>query len=51
MAARSLLTAIAAWRSSLVNKLPIGKVLDVVGPWDARGFFAHCGYGGLEQQL
>jgi hypothetical protein len=29
----------------------IGKALDVVGAWDARGFFAHCGYGGLEQHL
>lgn len=28
----------------------IGKALDVVGTRDARGFFAHCGYGGLEQQ-
>ena len=29
----------------------IGKALDVVGPWDARGFFTHCGYDRLEQQL
>jgi transposase len=29
----------------------IGKALDVVGAWDARGFFTHCGYGRLEQQL
>jgi transposase len=29
----------------------IGKALDAVGAWDARGFFTHCGYGGLEQQL
>jgi transposase len=28
----------------------IGKALDAVGAWDARGFFTHCGYGGLEQQ-
>ncbi len=29
----------------------IGKALDEVGVWDARGFFTHCGYGGLKQQL
>ncbi len=29
----------------------IGKALDVVGTSDARGFFTHCGYGGLEQQV
>jgi len=29
----------------------IGKALDVVGASDARGFFTHCGYCGLEQQL
>jgi transposase len=29
----------------------IGKALDAVGAWDARGFFTHCGYGGLESQL
>ena len=29
----------------------IGKALDMVGTSDARGFFAHCGYGGLEPQL
>ncbi len=29
----------------------IGKALDEVGAWDARGFFTHCGYGGLQQQL
>jgi transposase len=29
----------------------IGKALDAVGAWDARGFFTHCDYGGLEQQL
>ena len=28
----------------------IGKALDVVGAGDARGFFTHCGYGGLNQQ-
>jgi transposase len=28
----------------------IGKALDVVGAGDARGFFTHCGYGGLEQR-
>ena len=27
----------------------IGKALDAVGTWDAKGFFTHCGYGGLEQ--
>jgi transposase len=26
----------------------IGKALDAVGAWDARGFFTHCG---LKQQL
>ena len=29
----------------------IGKALDAVGASDARGFFTHCGYGGLKQQL
>ena len=29
----------------------IAKALGAVGAWDARGFFTHCGYGGLEQQL
>ena len=29
----------------------IGKALDVVVASDARGFFTHHGYGGLEQQL
>ncbi len=28
----------------------IGEALDVVGTQDVRGFFTHCGYGGLEQQ-
>jgi transposase len=28
----------------------IGKALDAVGASDARGFFTHCGYGGLGQQ-
>ena len=28
----------------------IGKALDTVRASDARGFFTHCGYGGLEQQ-
>ncbi len=23
----------------------IGKALDMVSAWDARGFFTHCGYG------
>ena len=29
----------------------IGKALDVVSARDTRGFFTHCGYGGLEPQL
>jgi hypothetical protein len=29
----------------------IGKALDAVSARDARGFFTHCGYGELEQQL
>jgi transposase len=29
----------------------IGKALDVLDASDARGFFTHCGYGELEQQL
>jgi transposase len=29
----------------------IGKALDKVGAPDAQGFFTHCGYHGLEQQL
>jgi transposase len=29
----------------------IGKALDAVGASDARGFFTHCGYDGLKQQL
>jgi transposase len=29
----------------------IAKALDAVGTWHARGFFTHCVYGGLEQQL
>jgi hypothetical protein len=37
-----------AW-CSLVEA--IGKALDAVGAWDARGFVTHCGYGGLKQQL
>ncbi len=28
----------------------IGKALDAVGAWDARGFFTHCGYGKVESQ-
>ena len=28
----------------------IGKAIDVVDTSDARGFFTHCGYRGLEQQ-
>ena len=29
----------------------IGKALDAVSVKDAKGFFTHCGYGGVEQQL
>lgn len=29
----------------------IGKALDVVSAQDARGFFAHCGYQVIDQQL
>jgi len=29
----------------------MGKALDAVSAQDAKGFFAHCGYCGLEQQL
>jgi len=29
----------------------IGKALDAVSAQDAKGFFAHCGYCGLDQQL
>jgi transposase len=39
----------ARTKESLVEA--IGKALDVVSASDARGFFTHCGYGGLEQQL
>ena len=27
-----------------------GQALDAVGEEDARGFFAHCGYGVLREQ-
>lgn len=30
---------------------PIGKALDALETWEARGYLAHCGYGGLEQHL
>jgi transposase len=44
---KRLLRAIGArTKEALVEA--IGKELDVVGPWGARGFFTHCGYGGLE---
>ena len=43
---RLLRTIGARTKEALVEA--IGKALDGVGPWDARGFFAHCGYGGLE---
>jgi transposase len=44
---KRLLRAIGArTKGALVEA--IGNALDVVGPWDARGFFTHCGYGGLE---
>jgi hypothetical protein len=29
----------------------VDKALDAVGANDARGFFAHCGYRTLAQQL
>jgi transposase len=29
----------------------LGRALGAVGTWDARGFFAHCGYGRLKQHL
>ncbi len=29
----------------------MSKALDAVSAQDAKGFFAHCGYCGLEQQL
>ena len=28
-----------------------GKALDAVGTSDSNGFFTHCGYGGIEQQI
>jgi hypothetical protein len=45
---RSLRIIGARTKEALVEA--IGKALDAVGAWDARGFFTHCGYGGLEQQ-
>jgi transposase len=39
----------ARTKESLVEA--ISKALDVVSATDARSFFTHCGYGGLEQQL
>jgi hypothetical protein len=29
----------------------IGKALEMVGAWDAKGFFTHCGYGWPEHYL
>lgn len=46
---RSLRVIGARTKEALVEA--IAKALDAVGAWDARGFFTHCGYGGLEQQL
>jgi transposase len=48
--AKRLLRVIGA-RTKEALMEAIGKALDVVGAWDARGFFNHCGYGRLEQQL
>ncbi len=46
---KRLLRAIRArTKEALVEA--IGKALDVVSILDARDFFTHCGYGGLEQQ-
>jgi transposase len=39
----------ARTRETLVEAM--GRALDAVGASDARGFFTHCGYGGLKQQL
>ena len=47
---KRLLRAIGArTKEALVDA--IGKALNVVSSSDARGFFTHCGYGGVEQQL
>ena len=46
---RSLRVIGARTKGALVEA--IGKALDMVDASDARGFFTHCGYGGLEQQL
>ena len=47
---KRLLRAIEA-RTNEALVEAIGKALDEVGAWDAKGFFTHCGYGRLEQQL
>jgi transposase len=39
----------ARTKEALVEAM--GRALDVVSDRDARGFFTHCGYGGLEQHL
>jgi transposase len=35
-------------REALIEAM--GRALEAVTARDARGFFTHCGYGGLEQQ-
>ena len=41
---------IGAWsKEALVEA--IGKALNMVSIWDAKGFFTHCGYRRMEQQL
>jgi transposase len=47
---KRLLSAVGA-RTKEVLVEAIGKALDAVDAQDARGFFTHCGYGELEQQL
>jgi hypothetical protein len=47
---KQLLRAIGArTKEALVEA--IGKVLDMVSVQDTKGFFTHCGYRGMEQQL
>jgi transposase len=48
--AKGLLRIIGA-RAKEVLVEAIGKALDALSAQDARGFFAHCGYHVLEQQL
>ncbi len=47
---KRLLRVIGA-RTKEVLVEAIGKALDEVSARDARGFFTHCGYGGLKQQI